>query len=146
MARSEREGLKTDPIYAHKKYNQKIQKIIDTTFRSQPESGNSNIKKFSKVFMQFPNPFRYLLVIKALNDKTWRDQREYTTQTERKVKDKNGKEKIVKESFWHKEFYSYRQVDMQGYVVDMKEEKIVWDGLSSQNKPSISSKIKTRAS
>lgn len=125
--RSEREHLKAKPIYAHKKYNPATLELIDSIALSATPS-KADIEKISKIFMAFPDPYRYILVPKLVSERTWKDSRTYQTSQTKVVN-----EKEVVTYYDNQDYYAYREIDLNAVVIDLKFKKIVWDGLATKS-------------
>jgi len=138
------ENINVKPIYAHKKYKKGLRNIIESL--SQEEM--SNIDKLASTFMSFPDPYRYLFIVKPMNEKTWQDERVYTRNNPKEVLNNKGQKVKIKETFRHKDLISFRKVDINGLVIDLKFKAIVWDGLASKtlsNVNSMKKKVGSRA-
>ena len=131
LLREERERLKIKPIYAHKRNNSKILKGIQAAFTENKDLTEKDFDLLARTFMKFPDPYRYMLILRIAGEKNWQDYKKYTT-TETKQKKNNDGEKIdISENYQHNDYYSYRKVDVNGIIVDLKRKTVVWDGLSN---------------
>lgn len=130
--RAQREHLKVKPIYAHKKLTPEISNAIDRIASTKaPEK--SDIEKLASVFMKFPDPYRYLFIPRLTGEKKWQDNRRYQRSQSKDVVNSEGKKVKVTEVFQHHDLMSFRQVDLNVIVLDLKFKAIVWDGLSSKS-------------